>query len=445
VITPQRPFAHTPPAALLGFAALGVVGLGLSVVTARQPITAVVLFAVGAIVIVCTLRVDLAALLLIALGPLEGAFQISANAQITPTKVVGLLCFASFFLTALATRQRLRLDVSHAILLALLGLAFLSAVNATDTTTALSVVFRYASFVALYIVLSQFVRDRSLQERTAWALSIASAVAGVIALQTFFGGESTRATLPYADPNDVAFVLATTLPLTFWLLGRHTVLRPALFAMIGLISAAILFSFSRGALVGLAAGALWTALTRRRHIPVLVVGAAVGALAALVLARTDPATVEQGLELKRNVASANVESRFETWRGAAHLALQNPIGVGPGNFETRYFEATGRPPSTTETLVVHNAYLDVAAEVGVVALALFLAYLVIVFTRLTQAMREALGPPGLAEALRTSLVIALVGAIFLSEQYYAPFWVIGGLATALWAERERRAEVRGEQ
>jgi putative inorganic carbon (HCO3(-)) transporter len=435
VITPQRPFANTPPLALLAAAGLGVVLVASSIATAQEPLVALLVFGVGAIVAVCTLRVDVAVLLLIALGPLEGAFLLSGNDQITPTKIVGALCFASFFINALASRRPLHFDATHGILVALLALALLSTMQATESSIALSVVFRYASFVALYIVLTQFVRDRPLQSRAAWVLSIAAAIASVLALQNFFAGGTQRATLPYSDPNDVAFALATTVPLILWLLGRYGFMTPLLLAMLGLVLAATLFSFSRGALVGLAAGAVWQAATSRRHIPVLLIGATAGALAALVLARTDPATVEQSYELKQNVAAANVQSRLDTWRGATTLALENPIGVGPGNFETRYFEALGRPSSTTETLVVHNAYLDVAAELGIVALALFLAYLAIIFTRLTQATREVLGPPGLAEALRTSLVIALVGAIFLSEQYYAPFWVIGGLATALWAER----------
>jgi putative inorganic carbon (hco3(-)) transporter len=439
----QRPFAHAPSLTLLAAGALGLFAAGLSVLTSQEPVAALLLFAAGVLVIVCTLRVDVALLLLIALGPLEGAFQISSNEQITTTKLVGVLCFGSFLLNALATRRPLYFDKTHAILLALLGLALLSTLRALDPSTALSVALRYASFVALYMVLTQFVRDRPLQARVAWALSIASAVAGVIALQNFFAGGTLRATLPYSDPNDTAFVLATTLPLSFWLLSRYPLMRPTVLVMIGLISSAILFSFSRGALVGLAAGALWQAATRRRHIPVLALGAIVGIGAALLLARTDPATVALGLEQKRNVAASNVASRFETWRGAINLTLENPIGIGPGNFETHYFEAIGRPPSSSETLVVHNAYLDVAAELGVVGLVLFLAYLGIVFTRLTQAAREDLGPPGLADALRASLVVALVGAIFLSEQYYAPFWVIGGLATALWAER--RPDVRRQQ
>jgi hypothetical protein len=38
----------------------------------------------------------------------------------------------------------------------------------------------------------------------------------------------------------------------------------------------------------------------------------------------------------------------------------------------------------------------------------------------------------LAVAVRAALVVALVGAVTLSEQYFAPMWILSGLATALW-------------
>jgi hypothetical protein len=34
-----------------------------------------------------------------------------------------------------------------------------------------------------------------------------------------------------------------------------------------------------------------------------------------------------------------------------------------------------------------------------------------------------------------ALVVGAVATLTLSEQYFAPFWLLGGLATALWRER----------
>jgi O-antigen ligase len=110
------------------------------------------------------------------------------------------------------------------------------------------------------------------------------------------------------------------------------------------------------------------------------------------------------------------------------------LGVGPGNFREHYFEATGRPPGTENLLLVHNAYLDVATELGVLAGLLFLAYVVTVLLRAAGANRKRAGPPGFAAAVEGALVIGIISSFFLSEQYFAPLWLLGALATALWRE-----------
>ena len=53
-------------------------------------------------------------------------------------------------------------------------------------------------------------------------------------------------------------------------------------------------------------------------------------------------------------------------------------------------------------------------------------------------MRDRMDP-GFVQALRISLTIAIVSAMVLSEQYVLPFWLVGGLAAAIWAHGQRRA------
>ena len=56
------------------------------------------------------------------------------------------------------------------------------------------------------------------------------------------------------------------------------------------------------------------------------------------------------------------------------------------------------------------------------------------------AIRSGAGPPEFAQAVRLSLVIAIVAALFISEQYFLPFWLLGALATALAQERAATLE-----
>jgi len=78
----------------------------------------------------------------------------------------------------------------------------------------------------------------------------------------------------------------------------------------------------------------------------------------------------------------------------------------------------------------------------VVAMCLLALYLLLAFTRLTDCLHHGYGDYGFVSALRISLVIAVVSSLFLSEQYFLPFWLIGGLAAAIWV-RGHQAEAVG--
>jgi O-antigen ligase len=415
----------------------GLVVVATALLAGRAPL-ATLLGAAGAVVVGLGLvRPQAALLLLIATGPLESAVLIPENAALTPVKVAGAFCFAAFAFDVLVNQRRIRFDRSHAVLGLLLALALVSSLAARSTPDALTTTVRYASFAGLYFVATQRA-DRRLAVRIVWILSAASALAAVLAVRRFLSGEALLAGPVNGDSNDLAFILATTLPLTFWLLRTKGLLaRIAVLVMVAAISLGVLLSLSRGALLALAVAGVFHAATERRHIPVLLFGGAVTMAVALFVAGSAADRINEGLTVKSHIADENVETRLDAWHAAVELATDRPLlGVGPNNFGFYYFEKTGRPPGTFGLRVVHDAYLDVAAELGFTGLVLFGSYLAITFARATSAVRRKLGPPGLASSVRTALVVAMVAALTLSEQYFPPFWVLGALATVLFLEGE---------
>jgi hypothetical protein len=433
-----------PGLATAAVIALAAFAAPLALVAAREPGRIVVIAIALAVVGIALARIEVALMLLVASAPLEDAFQISSNPQLTITKLAGALCFASFALYALSTQRRLYFDRLHAAVLLILALAMVSTLQAEDLASAQATTVRYASFAALFIVVSQFVGDHRVQRRLAWALVISSGIASVIALNRFLSGASTQAKLPYGDPNDLAYILATTVPIAIWLMLRSSrPARPVLLLTLGLMFGAIVLTFSRGALVGLAAALVWHVATEQRGRLILVAGVIVVAVVStFLLIQLNPKQLQTGLNAKEKVATTNVNTRLDAWSAAARLASGHPLGVGPGNFKLYYLKETGRPPGTDALVVVHNAYLDVAAELGIGAMLVFLLYLGGSFMRASVARARGNGPPGLATAVRTALVVACVSGFFLSEQYYAPFWLLGALATAMWREGEPLPEPR---
>jgi O-antigen ligase len=379
-------------------------------------------------------RLDVALLLFVGTIPLEAAFQ-SSSSSITITKAAGALCFVSFVVHFMLMRRRMRLDQSHVVVGLLFVVALLASLGAQEVGTALTTTLRYASFALLYVMLSQLAGDRVFQRRLIWTLSIAATVSALIGIRDYLDG-AYFATLPYENQNDFAFILATTIPLTCWLaVSAGWPARAVIACMTGLMVVGVVLSFSRGAAAALAVGIFVAVLSSRRR---LVLGAGV-VLVALVAVwgaiKADPQRFEESALVKHRVAGSNVTSRLDTWTAAATLAAERPaLGVGPGNFQYHFFDATGRPPGTENLFVVHNAYLDVLTELGVAGFLLFLAYLGLAYSRARAVEHSGAGPPAYALSIRIALVVALAGAMFLSEQYVGPFWVIGALATGLWAE-----------
>jgi O-antigen ligase len=196
-------------------------------------------------------------------------------------------------------------------------------------------------------------------------------------------------------------------------------------------------TLSRSALVGAAAVVLWAVATRRTRIGGVLAGLVVVAgVLALALTLWRP-LIDERLEAKSRIASANVESRQAYWRAAAQMAADRPLlGVGPGRFGTESRAYIRNDPVNLENPVVHNAYLEVLAEGGVPTLVSFLAFLAASWRLAARAHRRYAAADDrdglrLTAAVQASLVVAIVSAGFLSVQTSVPVWLLSGLAAVL--------------
>jgi O-antigen ligase len=442
VLSAARLEAARRPDGALVLGTLGLAGIAAVLVagSVADPL-ATLLVALGAVALgFLVTRIDLAILFVVATAPLEGEFA-SGPAGLSVTKLAGYVCILAFLYALLRGRRPIVFERGQALVLGILGIALLSTVWAEQTGPAVTTTTRYASFAVIYVIITQFGHDRLLQARIAWTLAITCTIAAGLGLNEYLRGNAELATLPHAQQNDFAFILATSLPFMFFLLGRTRALRPLLLAAIALVSAAILLSLSRGAFLGLAAGFIVFVITDRRRLQVTVTAGVLAAIGTLLVIHSNPQRFHEAVSLKQNVAQENVSTRFGAWGAAARLASDHPLlGVGPGNFQFHYNELTGQPLGTFTLTVAHNALLDVGAELGLVAMSLLALYLVLAFVRLTSALQRGYGDESFVRTLRIALTIAIVSAMFLSEQYFLPFWLIGGLAAAIWVHGQRQTE-----
>ena len=231
----------------------------------------------------------------------------------------------------------------------------------------------------------------------------------------------------YFDNNHFAILMAMNLPLlAIWLREvKYRPLQVLLMAGIGLSIAAILSSWSRGAMLMLAPTVLLMILAARHKLPLLVL-----LVISLVFGATQvPDTWYQRMDTISNYQQdKSAMDRLESWRVGMEYIAQRPL-LG-GGFWGRYAiidtRDDGAPADSTDlssNLGWHNAYISMAAEHGLPALLLWLLLLVgsiVSLTRMawcyraTEAMRWAVD---YSLMLRASLIAYAIGVMFLALPY----------------------------
>jgi putative inorganic carbon (hco3(-)) transporter len=420
------------------YAGTALLGVALGSIVARQPLAAVALLAAVAGIAIVIARADLVLLLMIAALPWENKLHYP-SATLSTVKGIGAVVMLAYLLRLVGNRRTsIHLPPLLGIVVALCWWIGLSMIVAPDPSESTQKMIRWVLFFVFFFLIVQLVDGRREIRRALRWFTAAVAAAAVYGLWLFLvRHNSYRVDGPLEDPNDFAYLLACTLPIAVYLTSADRRRRWIWAACFVVIAAAMLATFSRGALVGIGALVLWGVLTRR--IPLWVVASGlVSALVVVALALTvwRPLIVV-ALHQKTHIAQSNTESREAFWVAALKLTAQRPLtGVGPGRYPKEARPLLRNDPIALKEPVTHNSYLEILAENGIPALLLFAAYLVTVWLLLRRVQRRAArnrdrDEQRLATALQGALIVAIVSATFLSEELAAPFWLLGGLAVVL--------------
>ncbi len=252
----------------------------------------------------------------------------------------------------------------------------------------------------------------------------------------------------FGNPNDMALNMVAFLPLAIIVaLGRgQLALRAVMLVGMPAIAAAIVFSKSRGGMVGMVAmlAVLLFQLRRvRPGIAAMVIAASIATVPMLPDSFTDRMS---SIFNPEEDPTGSREARKRLLREGWQAFLENPLfGLGAGQFQN--YNPDGRAEAWRET---HNAVLQVASELGIVGVLVFTIVVGTGFAAAFQAkaaLRRARGrhrvrgpDPGragreplelYAAAMAASLTGWLVAAMFASVAYYWTFYIVLGLATSL--------------
>jgi glycosyltransferase involved in cell wall biosynthesis len=255
---------------------------------------------------------------------------------------------------------------------------------------------------------------------------------------------------PLGDPNFFAQVLLILVPvgLALGYEERNRNRKILVFATVALIISGALLTYSRGGAIALGAVLLLSLLSRKPRKRELIIGGVALMVAALAVPRGFIQRLTTIEEMMPGYEAVHPDSSFAKRKlltaAAWQMFLDNPVlGVGAGNYTVHFEEYADRIGSEAreyddpaEAHYPHNLYLEVAAETGLLGLAVFAGIILFVFRDLRRSRRFFLasGDPQSA-AIATGLGIALIGyllsSLFLHGHFERYLWLMFAFATAL--------------
>jgi probable O-glycosylation ligase (exosortase A-associated) len=231
-----------------------------------------------------------------------------------------------------------------------------------------------------------------------------------------------------ADNNDLGLALNMTLPM-FYFLARtesHPWIKRLMRVLIIATIPAILFTYSRGALIGLAVVLFLMAIMSRQRlimIPILIV-------ACCFAVFFTPEKWRHRMDFSREGAliDDSALSRFNAWRYSWDLAMDYPLtGGGFDAFTPELFDRYA--PNSRDVHGPHSIYFGVLAEHGFIGLFLYLLLVCSCFGTL-QSIRRGARRTGDSRAaayaimLQFSLIGFLTSGAFLGRAYFDYYFTL---------------------
>lgn len=271
-----------------------------------------------------------------------------------------------------------------------------------------------------------------------WTFAIFAAVNSFIGLQNWRSGNMMNGATnrieggfaPLAgNPNDLGLLLDMCMPLAWYAYRatKSTGTRRIALLTILLSAAAVVITFSRGAFLALLviAGVFIWEQSKGKRIRTFVL---VAVLLPVIVAMLPAGYSDRMLSIFHSDMdeTGSREHRIKLMEAAVASMIEAPLGIGLG------MNILASADSGTGWNVIHNAYLQVGVELGVLGFVLYLLLVGKAYQGLSAIERSPVPAiSDLAFAIRLSLIAYAVGAFFGPVAFNFYFFYPGGMAVAL--------------
>lgn len=331
------------------------------------------------------------------------------------------------------------LEMTMLIVIAVLGLILMPV--AASPKDSLDTLFDpYIKTVAIFILMVNLIDSRG-RLISIWKLVvICGAALGLGAIKSYVNGEFAAQGVRiegiiggiFENPNDLATALNLLLPFAVLLtLTSKGGSRLFYLCCVVVLAVGVLLTFSRGGFLGLIALSvvLLRKLGRGRQIKTTLAAAFICGILLVVTPGGYGGRLATIFNIEQD-QTGSAQERRKLMELAATIAIRRPIiGIGMGNFHIY----------SHRELNAHNAYLEIAAELGMAGL---LAYLIVIFAPLRSLFRIERQTRGMRSksekemywmsvCLQAAFVAYMVCSFFASIQYLWYLYYTAAYAVAL--------------
>jgi probable O-glycosylation ligase (exosortase A-associated) len=299
------------------------------------------------------------------------------------------------------------LGKSRGIVLAIIGLflwSILGALRAPNQDVAWAFVDQLSKIVVPVVVGISLVQSVDQLKQLAWVIALSYGYLALEFNRMYYAGNFMPGGFSFGGMEEgsvaIGMICASGLSFFFGLYQKTLWKQLLLFGVAGLTGHFVLFSFSRGGVLGLLTSLLIALLVVKKNFKTLLV-IALALLLGLRLAGPEVRERFTTIFISVEERDASARSRLDLWKACVKTMVRNPVfGIGPDHWTVtgnRRFK--GQITLYADRKEAHTLWLQLGAELGAPGLLLILSFYTICIIRvwpLARGARTVAGPrPGL--------------------------------------------------
>ena len=280
------------------------------------------------------------------------------------------------------------------------AIGLVSLLTAYDRVQALKQLKSYWLFLFYFLVINN-IPDRKSLLRIVNLLVISTLVAAIYGLFKYFFHHTMAVEAFIKNVITLAGFFLLILPLAFGLfMGEETAKKKTIYLLAAFfIFLGLIFTLERSVWLGLGVEILTFLWLNKRSRKVLVLGIV---MVALIFSFSN--ALRERCKTLGHLRSYPITSRFHQWQSGLEMMLDHPLtGVGPGNYETVYWQYKFFEERKTYPHA-HSNIVQLGAETGILGLGVFFWMMVAAFRTIFERIKE------IKDRMFASLALAALAA-----------------------------------